>query len=141
MDRGTIFRVWAPLILGAWAVIVFFTKGPGPHGPMRWVGLALAAIGLSGVIVARYTLGQSFSIAPKARALVTTGIYSKIRNPIYVSGELVLIGIAVMLWRLDFFLFLLIVIPIQIFRARREARVLEEKFGEEYREYRRTTWF
>lgn len=141
MDRGTIFRVWAPLILGVWAVIELFTKGPGPHGPMRWVGLGLAAIGLCGVIVARYTLGQSFSIAAKARALVTTGIYSKIRNPIYVSGEIVLIGIAVMLWRLEFFLFLLIAIPIQIFRARREARVLEEKFGEEYREYRRGTWF
>ena len=52
-----------------------------------------------------------------------------------------MIGIAVMLWRLDFFLFLLVVIPMQIFRARREARVLEEKFGEEYREYRRRTWF
>ncbi|MGC2245268.1 MAG: isoprenylcysteine carboxylmethyltransferase family protein [Terriglobales bacterium] len=72
---------------------------------------------------------------------MTTGIYSKIRNPIYVSGELVLIGIAVMLRRLDFFLFLLVVIPVQIFRAQREARVLEEKFGEEYREYRRRTWF
>ena len=141
MDRGTIFRVWAPLILGVWAVAVLFTKGPGPHGPARWMGLGLATIGLSGVIVARYTLGQSFSIAAKARALVTTGIYSKIRNPIYVSGEIVLIGIAVMLWRLDFFLFLLVVIPMQIFRARREARVLEEKFGEEYRAYRRQTWF
>ena len=141
MDRGTIFRVWVPLVLGVWAVVVLFTKGPGPHGPIRWLGLVLAAIGLSGVIVARYTLGQSFSIAARARALVTTGIYSKIRNPIYVSGEIVLIGIAVMLWRLDFFLFLLVVIPMQIFRARREARVLEEKFGEEYREYRRRTWF
>ena len=141
MDRGTIFRVWAPLVLGVWAVVEVFAKGPGPHGPARWVGLALAAIGLGGVIVARYTLGRSFSIAAKARALVTTGIYSKIRNPIYVSGEIVLIGIAVMLWRLDFFLFFLVVIPVQIFRARREARVLEEKFGEEYREYRRQTWF
>ena len=46
-----------------------------------------------------------------------------------------------MLWRLDFLLFFLAVIPVQIFRARREARVLEEKFGEEYRVYRRGTWF
>ena len=141
MSFGAIWRVWVPLIVGVWAVVELFTKGPGPHGPTRWLGLALAAIGLSGVIVARYTLGRSFSIAAKARALVTTGIYSKIRNPIYVSGEIVLIGIAVMLWRLDFLLFFLAVIPVQIFRARREARVLEEKFGEEYRVYRRGTWF
>src|ERR1700757_2197879 len=97
MDRGTIFRVWAPLVLGVWAVVVVFTKGPGPHGPSRWLGLVLAAIGLGGVIVARYTLGKSFSIAAKARALVTTGIYSKIRNPIYVSGVIVFVGVALML--------------------------------------------
>jgi len=141
MDRGAVWRVWTPLIAGTCAVTVVFMRGPGPHGTARWVGLALAAIGLSGVILARWTLGQSFSIAPKARALVTNGIYSKIRNPIYVSGEIVLIGVALMLWQLSLLLFVLIVIPIQVFRARKEARVLEEKFGEEYREYRRRTWF
>jgi protein-S-isoprenylcysteine O-methyltransferase Ste14 len=29
----------------------------------------------------------------------------------------------------------------QIFRAKNEARVLENAFGDEYREYRRKTWF
>jgi len=29
----------------------------------------------------------------------------------------------------------------QTIRARREARVLEAAFGDEYREYRRKTWF
>jgi protein-S-isoprenylcysteine O-methyltransferase Ste14 len=37
--------------------------------------------------------------------------------------------------------FLVIIIPIQIIRARREAHVLEAKFGEAYREYRDRTWF
>ncbi|MGA7686987.1 MAG: isoprenylcysteine carboxylmethyltransferase family protein [Terriglobales bacterium] len=141
MDRGTIWRAWVPLILGAWAIAVVFAKGPGPHGPARWVGLALAVIGLSGVILGRWTLGRSFSVRAKATALVTTGIYSKIRNPIYVSGEVFLIGAAIMVWRLEFLLALLLIIPVQILRARRESRVLEEKFGEEYREYRRRTWF
>jgi protein-S-isoprenylcysteine O-methyltransferase Ste14 len=35
----------------------------------------------------------------------------------------------------------LIVIPIQILRARREARVLEAAFGDAYRECRSHTWF
>jgi protein-S-isoprenylcysteine O-methyltransferase Ste14 len=34
-----------------------------------------------------------------------------------------------------------VLIPMQIVRARKEARVLEEKFGEEYRAYRARTWF
>jgi protein-S-isoprenylcysteine O-methyltransferase Ste14 len=38
-------------------------------------------------------------------------------------------------------LFLLVVAPLQAMRARKEARVLEEKFGDAYREYRARTWF
>jgi protein-S-isoprenylcysteine O-methyltransferase Ste14 len=141
MDRGAILRVWLPLVVGVWAVGEVFLRGPGPHGVARWVGLGLAGIGLGGVVLARYTLGQSFSIRAKARALVTTGIYSKIRNPIYVSGVICLIGVAVMVGRPELLALLVIIVPMQIWRARREARVLEEKFGEEYREYRARTWF
>ena len=141
MDRGAIWRVWIPMTLAAWALAVIFARGPGPHGAARWVGLALAVIGLSGVIVARSTLGKSFSVTPKARALVTTGIYSKIRNPIYVSAEVVLVGLAFILWNVYFLIVPAALIPLQVLRARKEAQVLEEKFGEEYREYRRRTWF
>jgi protein-S-isoprenylcysteine O-methyltransferase Ste14 len=38
-------------------------------------------------------------------------------------------------------LLLLVLIPIQIARAHQEAQVLEARFGEEYRNYRRGTWF
>lgn len=141
MDLGTVWRVWLPLVAGVWALGEIFRFGPGPHGAARWVGLALGLIGLAGVIVARYTLGRSFSIAAKARALVTTGIYSRIRNPIYVSGVIFVIGLVLMVGRPILLAILVVVIPMQIVRARREARVLEEKFGEEYREYRRRTWF
>jgi protein-S-isoprenylcysteine O-methyltransferase Ste14 len=36
---------------------------------------------------------------------------------------------------------LILLIPMQVVRARREAAVLEAKFGEQYREYRKGTWF
>jgi len=141
MDRGTIFRVWVPLLLGAWALGMVYARGPGPHGIVRPIGLALAIIGLSGVMLARFTLGKSFSVTAQARVLVTAGIYSKIRNPIYVSAELMLLGLAMMLWNPLVLIFLLAVIPVQVLRARKEARVLEAKFGDEYRAYRARTWF
>ena len=103
--------------------------------------LAVAIFGLTGVIAARYTLGRSFSVAAKATALVTTGIYSRIRNPIYVSGMFFIGGVLIMIKRPAMLAFVLVLIPIQIFRARREAAVLEEKFGDAYREYRKQTWF
>jgi protein-S-isoprenylcysteine O-methyltransferase Ste14 len=141
MDRGTIWRVWLPLVVGLLALGLIFHSGPGPRGPARSIGLLLALIGLAGVILSRYTLGRSFSIAPKATALVTGGIYSRIRNPIYVSGMFFVAGVVLILWRLELLIVLLALIPVQIIRARREAAVLEAKFGDAYREYRKRTWF
>ena len=143
MDRGNITRVWLPLGLGLYALYFVFVRGPGPRDPERWLGLALCLIGLTGVMLARYTLGRSFSIAAKATELVTTGIYSRIRNPIYVSGVILIVGLVVMIRRPAFWLVLVIIIliPTQIIRARREARVLEAKFGDAYRQYRDHTWF
>jgi protein-S-isoprenylcysteine O-methyltransferase Ste14 len=141
MNRRMILQVWLPQIIGLCGVAYIFYTAPGTHGLARWLGLLLSLIGLAGVIVARYTLGQSFSIAPKARALVTRGVYSRVRNPIYVSGEILIAGVALMLWRIAPLIVLLALIPLQLLRARREAAVLEAKFGDAYREYRKRTWF
>lgn len=141
MDLGSLLRVWLPLALGLCALYFVFVYGPGPHEAVRWVGLTLCLVGLSGVILARYTLGRSFSITAKAVALVTTGIYSRIRNPIYVSSVIFILGLMVMMRRPVLALVLVIIVPMQIIRARREARVLEAKFGDAYREYRERTWF
>ncbi len=140
MDSGSITRVWLPLIGGLFGLGWIFFYTPGPHGIARVIGLLLALIGFGGVILARHTLGSSFSVAPKARVLVTRGIYSRIRNPIYICAEILIGGIALIVWRPEPLVFLLVVLPLQIFRARREAAVLEEKFGDEYRQYRKQTW-
>src|ERR1039457_6626755 len=96
MDRGTILRVWLPLLAGLYAICAIFVLGPGPHDATRWLGLALCLIGLSGVIVARATLGRSFSVRAKATELVTAGIYSRIRNPIYISSMIFIVGLILM---------------------------------------------
>jgi protein-S-isoprenylcysteine O-methyltransferase Ste14 len=140
MDRGTILRVWLPMVAGLLVLGWIFHSVPEPDSPTRLIGLLVALIGLAGVILSRYTLGRSFSIAPKATALVTSGIYSRIRNPIYISGMIFLIGVVLIVERAKLLAVLLVLIPMQIIRARREAAVLEKKFGDEYREYRKRTW-
>ena len=141
MDRGTILRVWLPMVGGMLVLGWIVHSVPEPYGSTRLIGLVVALIGLAGVILSRYTLGRSFSVAPKATALVTSGIYSRIRNPIYISGMIFLIGVALIVERPKLLAILLVLIPMQILRARREAAVLEAKFGDAYREYRRRTWF
>ena len=108
---------------------------------MRWLGLGLSIVGLAGVIVSRYTLGRAFAVRARATDLVTTGIYSRIRNPIYISAEILLLGLVIMRRNYWLLVVLILIIPLQLWRAHKEARVLEEKFGEAYREYRRRTSF
>jgi protein-S-isoprenylcysteine O-methyltransferase Ste14 len=141
MDRGALLHVWFPALVGLLAIAEIFRAAPALHGLLRWLGLLLALIGLAGVILARHTLGKSFSWIPKATGLVTTGIYSRIRNPIYVSGMFLVVGIGLILRRFEMLVIIAVLIPMQILRARREAAVLEAKFGDAYREYRKQSWF
>jgi protein-S-isoprenylcysteine O-methyltransferase Ste14 len=141
MDFATFKRVWLPLAIGLFGIAEIFRAHLGPYDQARWLGLAVSLIGLAGVIIARYTLGQSFSVKAKATAMVTTGIYSRIRNPIYVAGIVLLIGLALMLWKIIMVGIAALAVLVQIVRARQEAKVLEEKFGDEYRKYRSRTWF
>lgn len=141
MDRPSILRVWLPLLGGIYLFFALFAGGLGPRDLIGWLGFALMLLGFAGVIVARYTLGRSFSVRAKATALVTTGIYSRIRNPIYVSGVVLIVGFILLFRRPLIGLIMVVIIPMQIIRARREARVLEASFGDAYRQYRDRTWF
>jgi protein-S-isoprenylcysteine O-methyltransferase Ste14 len=109
--------------------------------PWHIAGLAIAAPALLLLVVARLQLGRAFSIEAKASVLVTTGLYSKIRNPIYVFGALMIFGLIIFSSQLWFLLVFAALIPMQVLRSRRESRVLEEKFGAAYLDYRRRTWF
>jgi protein-S-isoprenylcysteine O-methyltransferase Ste14 len=89
----------------------------------------------------RYDLGASFTGRAEAKALVTRGIYSKIRHPIYIFGECLSAGLFIFIGQPLLWLLFAVAIPLQVMRARKEERVLEAAFGEEYRAYRRRTWF
>ncbi|HEX4784272.1 MAG TPA: isoprenylcysteine carboxylmethyltransferase family protein [Candidatus Sulfotelmatobacter sp.] len=128
-------------LVGAVVLVFVLVTWRSPWNLQRYIGTVLAIVGISFVALARYQLGASFSVNAKAHKLVTSGIYSKIRNPIYVFGLLLLTGLALVLQQPAFWIFLAIVVVLQTVRARQEAKVLEAAFGEQYREYRRKTWF
>jgi protein-S-isoprenylcysteine O-methyltransferase Ste14 len=123
------------------AILIAIVLLPTPWNWAHWLGLAIATPAVVLLFIARYQLGRSFSVTPQARQLVSHGIYSKIRNPIYVFSAMLIFGFLLALQKPIVFLLLAILIPVQIFRARQESKVLEEKFGDEYRQYKRSTWF
>ena len=128
-------------IVGAAWLLWFLLSMRTPWDLQRRIGSILVVAGVAGIAVARYQLGRSFAIRAEARQLVTHGVYSKIRNPIYLFGAVVIAGIVLATHRPMLLLLLLFIVIMQIVRARREAQVLEAAFGDAYREYRRKTWF
>lgn len=116
------------------------TRTPGPLPMIRTVGMVLAISGFLCWTAARIQLISSFSIRAKATKLVTKGIYSRIRNPVYLFGTIFTAGLILWIGKPTWLLVLFLLVPMQIARARNEARVLEEKFGDSYRDYRARTW-
>jgi protein-S-isoprenylcysteine O-methyltransferase Ste14 len=72
-----------------------------------------------------------------ASALVTGGMYQVTRNPMYLGLLLLLSGLAVYMGSLTPIVMLpMFVLVMNNQQIRHEERVLEEKFGEEYRIYK-----
>lgn len=128
-------------ILAIGVLIGFLVTLKTPWNIERYIGTVLAVVGICGIFMARFQLGRSFSITPQARKLITTGLYSKIRNPIYVFGTMLIAGLIFVLQKPILWIVLAALVVVQTIRARKEARVLEAAFGDEYREYRGKTWF
>ena len=130
------------LAVGVIAIVIFAARSSQLQmTPAHIAGFAILIPSFILFVIARMQLGSAFSVQAKASSLVTTGIYSRIRNPIYVFGSLMIVGITVWASRPIFLLVFLVIIPLQVYRARNEERVLHEKFGGAYLEYKQKTWF
>jgi protein-S-isoprenylcysteine O-methyltransferase Ste14 len=111
--------------------------------PFRYFGIILIVagfcIGLGCGIFFR-KLGTNPRPGAKATLVVTKGPFRFTRNPMYLSLNIMLIGIAILLGTYS----PLIVIPVFFFFVHtqfvlKEEKLMEEWFGESYLEYKRKT--
>ena len=135
-------KTWIPIVAVGVLLSVLIVQ---VHGTV-WTasdiaGMVIAVPGFCLWALARLQLGESFAVRPQARELVTHGLYSRIQHPIYVFGALFLAGMIVLVGRPIVFLIFLVLVPSQLWRIRKERAVLDAKFGDEYRRYRKSTWF
>jgi protein-S-isoprenylcysteine O-methyltransferase Ste14 len=131
--------LWADVV--ATLVLVALAFRYGPRTVYLYAGLGLTAVTMPLWVAARLQLGGSFSVTAQARRLVTSGLYSRVRNPIYFFGGLAYLGGLVALQSWPLLVAWLAMTPIQIVRIRKEERVLAEAFGADYQAYRAKTWF
>jgi len=110
---------------------------------IRWIGVALFAVGGALRIWPVFVLGHRFSglvaIQPE-HALVTSGIYGVIRHPSYLGLLINSLG-----WSLAFrsgvgVLLTVLLIPPLLARIDAEENLLHSEFGDDYNAYRSHTW-
>ena len=112
------------------------------HEELVYVGLAVGGVGVILWILAMLTLGPSLAVLPGTDQLVTRGVYSYVRHPIYVGIVLTLGGLLLACGSTICLIYVfVVVVPLNIFRARTEEQVLREQLGEAYQQYRDTTFF
>lgn len=125
-----VFFVFTAIVMDRWA-----------WDARHLIGISMAAAGFALWLTARLQLGKSFSVRAQAKALVTTGLYSKFRNPVYLFGGVAYAGLFIVWGHLvPLVLYLLFYVFYQSLRARKEAAVLEKAFGDDYRRYKARTW-
>lgn len=126
-----------------WALAQVLPILPLPKLGRLWVAVALAAIGvavaLGGVLSFHRAKTTVNPLKPETSAtLVSTGVYSFTRNPMYLGMALVLVGWAAFLsspWALSGpLLFALYITRFQIIP---EERVLDKLFGAPFAEYKK----
>ena len=110
---------------------------------VRRIGMALFVIGGALRLWPVFVLGNRFSglvaIQP-GHTLVTTGIYSVIRNPSYLGFVISALGWALVFRSAVGVLLAVLLLPPLVARIRAEEALLGEQFGDEYVRYCARTW-
>jgi protein-S-isoprenylcysteine O-methyltransferase Ste14 len=114
------------------------TRREGPWTLMRLLGLVLILVGLGLLTLARIQFEKDCSKQP---GLVTRGVYSRLRHPIYLFSSVAFAGLLLYLNELRGILLLLPIQLVLFHLARREEQELEAVYGHQYRRYKQQTWF
>jgi len=133
-------RWWLWGDVAFYLALLLFAVWKRPHTPTLAVAAGVAAASFPLWVLARLQLGPAFSFHARADHLVTTGLYSRFRHPVYLFGSIAGVAslVALQVWWV--LVVALLLSPITIVRATREERVLRASFGKEYERWRQRTW-
>jgi protein-S-isoprenylcysteine O-methyltransferase Ste14 len=106
------------------------------------VGGVLGFGGAALYLWALWVLGGMYNVSSSLgsqlyadQRLVTSGPYAHVRHPMYVGQVLAVAG-ALLVYRTWATVFMVVMLPAPLWKARNEERLLEAELGDEYRAYR-----
>ena len=126
-------------ICGTFSVAAFFLEDPVDLSlQFQFLATSLTLAGTAGALIAVAWLGTSFSLMPEARQLVTSGVYSVVRHPLYFFEMIGVAGLAIQFEQPWAFMLAGGAFGLQYWRTVFEERVLSEAFPQ-YADYARRT--
>jgi protein-S-isoprenylcysteine O-methyltransferase Ste14 len=129
----TILKVNVPPIISNYLIKIVWIK---------YIGIMLCYIGLIIFLLALISFGKAWRIGideNNSNELVTGGIFKYSRNPIFLFMNLYFIGIMLIYPNIIFVIITICTVMGLHLQIVREEKFLQNKFGEEYREYKRKT--
>lgn len=106
---------------------------------LGWLGAVVFALSVWLLWRSHADLGDAWSPeieVQREQQLVTTGVFSRIRHPMYAAHLLWSVAQPLLLWNwIAGWLALLAFLPVYLLRAPREEQMMLAEFGEEYRAY------
>lgn len=133
-----IMMVWFIYVVSVLQILTMF----------EWIALAAISLGTFSVVTAKVTLGRYHTWAGYHKvetSLITHGIYSYIRHPLYTGAVLVELGVGLVLFNyyanshplilIGIAAAFLYMIPFNVVLAGRETQKMREKFGAEMDAY------
>ena len=127
-----------------WGWLYFLTNPEAVQPVLLFPGVILIALGL--IVSTKASQAISVSTVADMRTdrkpqLVTDGIYSRIRHPLYLATILLLLGMAAVYPFTNVLVFALSLIGYVLVGAWLEERKLLLQYGQEYLEYRKKAGF
>ncbi len=135
-DKAHLIMLGAGLLNVA---VLPFWRLPIPKATARAVGYPVFGLGLGLMLLSLFALkeGVSGEIEP-VTGLVTGGIYSRLRHPLYLSFAISMLALDLLFASmLGILVTLFAFLPGMVWRARLEEQALARRFGEAWREYAR----
>ncbi len=148
MDKS--FIVLSVAIIGYFILIPIYLLLPdliswadlGLPSLLRWLGAGVALIAVGLTFLTHRTLGSQYSAKleiQKDHTMISVGIYSRIRHPMYMSMNIFTLALSLMSSNLLIIIFsVLVALPFP-WIARKEEALLIERFGDDYRMYMKRT--
>lgn len=141
LSKTTKLKIIMPLLYALASIIYLVLAWPNMPEVHHLVGVAITILSFVLWITARIQLGNAFSIAPKSKFLVKSGLYSKLRHPVYYFSITAVTGLVIFTWQIVWLIPLIALVVLEIVRIRKEEALLTASFGSEYKDCKKQTWF